>query len=143
MKHPAGGYSLVELMVIVGVLAIIAAIAVPSYRGYMMRAQRADATAALLALRSAQEKFFLQHGRYITTQAGMTGAKPAGLGLGATTEHGHYNVTMAAGATPNTTFVATATAIGGQTKDTPCQTFTINEAGVRNSGPNGITTCWK
>jgi type IV pilus assembly protein PilE len=143
MKHRDGGWSLVELMVVVGVLAIIASIAVPSYRSYMLRAQRSDATAALLALRSGQEKFFLQNGRYVTTTVGMTTAKPAGLGLGATSEHGNFNVTLAAGATPNTTYVATATATGGQTKDAPCQTFTINEAGVRSSGPVGITTCWK
>ena len=137
------GFTLMELMVVMAVLAIIASIAVPSYRSYMLRAQRADATAALLALRSAQEKFFLQNGRYVTAQADMVADKPAGLGLSATSEHGHYNMTIAAGATPNTTFVATATATGGQTKDAPCQTFTINEAGVRSSGPNGITICWK
>jgi type IV pilus assembly protein PilE len=142
MKHRIKGYSLIELMVIVAVLAIIASIAVPSYRSYMMRAQRADATAALLSVRAAQEKFFLQNSRYVTTVADMTAAKPAGLGLGAVSEHGHYNITVAAGAAPNT-FVVTATATGGQTKDVPCQTFTINEAGVRGSGPNGITTCWK
>lgn len=143
MTQRTRGYSLIELMVIVAVLAIITAIAVPSYRTYMQRAQRADATAALLALRSAQEKFFLQNSRYVTSVADMTADKPAGLGLGATSEHGHYTVTIAAGATPNTTFVATATATGGQTADSRCQTFTINEAGVRNSAPAGITTCWK
>ena len=142
MKRRIKGYSLIELMVIVAVLGIIASIAVPSYRSYMMRAQRADATAALLALRSAQEKFFLQNSRYVTSVADMTAAKPAGLGLGATSEHGYYAITIAAGATPNS-YVATATAAGGQTADSSCQTFTINESGVRGSGPNGITTCWK
>ena len=142
MKQTIKGYSLIELMVIVSVLAIIGAIAVPSYRTYMQRAQRADATAALLALRSAQEKFFLQNSRYVTSVADMTAAKPAGLGLSAVSEHGHYNITIAPGATPNS-YVATATATGGQTADDACQNFTINESGVRGSAPNGITICWK
>jgi type IV pilus assembly protein PilE len=131
-----------ELMVIVAILAIIASIAVPSYRQYVRRAQRADATAALLVLRSAQERFFLQNGRYVTSVADMTADKPAGLGLGANSEHGHYGVRVDPGPLPNT-YVATATAMGGQTADSNCQTFTITEAGVRNSAPSGITTCWK
>jgi type IV pilus assembly protein PilE len=119
---------------------VIASIAVPSYRGYMRRAQRADATAALLQLRQAQEKFFLQNGQY-ATGAQLTIAPPGGLGLSATSEHGHYTVVVNR-PTP-TTFTATATATGGQASDGPCQTFTINEAGVRGSGPSAITTCWK
>lgn len=129
-----------ELMVVVAVLSIIASIAVPSYRSYLRRAQRADATAALLQLRTAQEKFFLQNGQY-ATGAQLTTAPPGGLGLGDTSEHGHYDVVLNRPTT--TTFTATATATGGQVDDSACQTFTINELGVRGSSPNGITTCWK
>jgi len=140
MKNRVRGVTLLELMVVVAVLAIIASIAVPSYRGYLRRAQRADATAALLQLRQAQEKFFLQNSQYATA-AQLTTAPPGGLGLSGTSEHGHYAIALNTPTT--TTFTATATAAGGQIDDDACQTFTINEAGVRTSSPNGITTCWK
>jgi type IV pilus assembly protein PilE len=140
MKKSARGVTLIELMVVIAVLAIIASIAVPSYRGYMRRAQRADGTAALLQLRQGQEKFFLQNGQY-ATPAQLTTAPPAGLGLSATSERGYYNIVLAR-PTP-TTFTATATATGGQAGDAPCTSFTINEAGVRGSSPGSITTCWK
>ncbi len=140
MKQRARGVTLVELMVIVAVLAVIASIAVPSYRGYLRRAQRADATAALLQLRQAQEKFFLQNGQY-ADDGQLDTAAPGGLGLSTSSEHGHY--TVALDRLSNTTYVATATAAGGQAEDSACQSFTINELGVRNSSPNGITTCWK
>ncbi len=142
MKQRLQGVTLIELMVAIAVVAIIASVAVPSYRSYMLRSQRADATAELLRVRTAQEKFFLQNSRYATA-AEFDDAPPAGLGFTGVSEHGYYNVAIAAGAVPNTTYVATATATGGQAADSACQTFTINEAGVRGSGPNGITTCWK
>jgi type IV pilus assembly protein PilE len=141
MKHRARGVTLVELMVVVAVLAVIASIAVPSYRGYMRRAQRADATAALLQVRSAQEKFFLQNGRYATADEFDNAKEDGGLGFSGTSEHGHYTVDL-----PNataTTFTARAQATGGQAADSQCQTFTIDQGGVRTSTPNGITTCWK
>jgi len=140
MKHRMQGVTLMELMVVVAVVSIIASVAVPSYRGYLRRAQRADATAALLQLRQAQEKFFLQNGQYADT-AQLDAAPPGGLGLSTTSEHGHY--TIALNRPTTTTFTATATAAGGQVDDAACQSFTINEMGVRGSSPNGITTCWK
>lgn len=140
MKQHVRGITLIELMVVIAVLAIIASIAVPSYRSYLRRAQRADATTALLQLRTAQEKFFLQNGQYADDDQ-LDTDPPAGLGLPTASEHGYYQITL--DRTSTTTFVATATAQGGQEDDAPCQTFAIDEAGVRTSGPNGITTCWK
>jgi type IV pilus assembly protein PilE len=140
MKQRARGITLIELMVVIAVLAIIASIAVPSYRSYLRRAQRSDASAALLQLRQAQEKFFLQNGQYADADQ-LDVAPPGGLGLPTTSEHGYYTIELDRPTT--TTFTATATATGGQAEDGACQTFTINEAGVRGSSPSAITTCWK
>lgn len=140
MKERTQGVTLIELMVVVALLAIIASIAVPNYRSYMLRSHRADATAELLRVRTAQEKFFLQNNQY-ADDAQLTVAPPAGLGLNSASEHGFYTVVL--DRTSPTTYVVTATATGGQTDDAQCQTYTINEAGVRSSAPYGITTCWK
>jgi len=143
MKHRTQGITLIELMVVVAVLAIIASIAVPSYRSYLRRAQRADATAELLRVRTAQEKFFLQNGRYATVDEFDNPKNLGGLGFTGTSEHGYYTISIDPVTWTNTTFTAQATATGAQAADSACQTFSITETGVRDSDPGAITTCWK
>lgn len=135
----ARGFTLVELMIVVLVIAIIASIAVPSYRSFITRAQRSDATAALLRVRSAQEKFFLQNRQY------MTNADLVAAGLNAS-EHGFYTVTSALdGARPLPNFALTAVPVAGgpQAVDTACTSFTLDDMGTRGSAPNPPPTCWK
>ncbi len=135
------GFTLIELMIVVLVIGIIASIAVPSYRSYVLRAQRSDATAALLRARSAQEKFFLQNQRY------MTLADLTALGLN-TSEHGFYTI---ASAVPDPDrpgmlgFKLTAAPVAGgpQAADTKCTSFTLNDTGLRGSTPNPVDMCWK
>lgn len=138
MRNKYSGVTLIELMIVVVVVGILAAIAVPSYRNYVMRSQRSDATAALLRLAAAQEKFYLQNNTYTTD------VTPAGLNLTATaplnSEHGWYTVTVtAADATGFTATAATVTG-GGQASDTHCASFSINETGQRGASN---TDCWR
>ncbi|MCC7462424.1 MAG: prepilin-type N-terminal cleavage/methylation domain-containing protein [Gammaproteobacteria bacterium] len=137
------GVTLIELMIVVVVLAILGSISVSTYRRYMLRSNRTDATAMLLRVQVAQEKFFLQNNRYADGDE-LTDAPPAGLGLGlgtgGVTPGGFYAITVATPA--DTQYTATATAREGQTEDkTDCQTFTINEQGVRT--PAESTGCWR
>jgi type IV pilus assembly protein PilE len=145
------GFTLVELMIVVLVLAIIASIAVPSYRSYVLRAQRSDATSALLRIRTAQEKFFLQNPQVgYTTEFGPAGLRMMpGATTTLTTENGYYNVSVTIpdptpGATPQS-FLITATPIAGgpQASDAKCTSFTLNSDGARGSAPSPIATCWK
>ena len=135
MKRNMRGVTLIELMLVIVVLAIIASIAVPSYRSYLIRAQRTEGTGALLQIQQAQEKFFLQNSRYGTTAAE--------LNLSAVTPNNRYDVAI--NSPTSTTYTATASphAGGGQEVDGHCQAFTINEQGQRGSSPDPITTCWK
>lgn len=143
------GVTLVELMIVVVVVAILASIAVPSYRSYLLRAQRTDATSQLLRIRTAQEKFFLQNNAYATAGQ-MTAAPPAGLGLDAISEHGYYDLTVAIPdpARPGVvSYLATATARGAQVNDQQCQTFTVNDLGTKmamdGASTNTTATCWR
>lgn len=140
MKKSQVGVTLIELIVVMLVLGIIASIAVPSYRQYMIRSNRTEGTAALLQVRIAQEKFFLQNNRYATA-AEISTAPPGGLGISAVTAHGYYNIDFLPGATA-TTYTARATAAGGQVDDDQCPTFTIDESGVRGAG-GPVNVCWK
>ena len=139
VTRSARGVTLIELMVVVVVLAIIATIAVPSYRTYMLRAQRADAKADLLRIQSVQEKFFIQNNFYADTAA-LTAR-----GLIGPTEHGHYTIDL-----PNvtkTTYTARAVAVKGQLEDETCRTFTVDELGVTKAlsagGVDNTALCWR
>ena len=134
------GFTLIELVIVVAIVAILTLIAVPSYRSYLLRSHRVEASAALLALSAAQEKFYLQNNTYTDK---LDDAPPTGLGLQAVTENGYYDIAI--GSADAAGFDATATAKGGQLDDTQCKTFTIDETGTKtakNSSAAAVTDCW-
>ena len=135
------GMTLIELMVVLAIVAILSTLAVGSYRRYVMRANRTDATSALLRIQVAQEKYFLQNNTYTTD---VTDPSPTGLGVASPTPNGFYNITVTPGLTGSiaTSFSATAAATSTQTQDTSCQTLTIDDQGLRNSAPS-TTECWR
>jgi type IV pilus assembly protein PilE len=139
------GVTLMELLTVIVVLGILAAIAVPSYRQYVVRANRTDAKTALMQLQAAQEKFYLQNNVYTNK---ITDAPPTGLGLSTTTAHGLYTLgvtLVTVNDVPAQGFVASATPISGkgQTEDTKCDVFTITDAGKKGvSGSSGEISCW-
>jgi len=135
--------TLIELMIVSVVVAILASLAVPGYRSYVLRTHRVEARTALLNLAAAQEKFYLVNNTY-ATRLQLTETPPDGLGLSATTENGWYEIAIADGANA-TGFSATATAQGAQTADSACATFTINQLGQKTAtrgGGGASTGCW-
>jgi type IV pilus assembly protein PilE len=141
MRH-ARGFTLIELMTVVVVAAILTGLAVSSYRNSMLRAQRTNATTALLNIASAQEKFFLQNNRY-ADNAERLAAPPGGLGIA---DPAGYTIRVdSADFTRQFTLVATAT--GTQAQDNDCASFTLTQDGLRtaqNSGGAANTErCWR
>lgn len=113
------GFTLIELMVVVAVIGILAAIAVPSYRNYVVRASRTAAQTELLELASLQEKIFLNSNSYaFSVTDAYNGTSANGNGLGRTnglTKDGRYALTLDINA-PSQTFVLTATPVAGSTQ---------------------------
>ena len=141
------GFTLIELMIVVAVIGMLAAIALPSYRSYIVRAARVEAQTELLELASLQEKIFLNSNGYaFSVTGGYNGTSAGGLGrTTGTTKDGKYTLSLvdAAGtvmtaAAPTFVLLATPTAGGSQVGD---GTMSVNEAGRRvctpTCGPNG------
>jgi len=117
--HKSRGFTLIELMIVVAVIGILAAIAVPSYRSYIVRAARVEAQTEMLELASLQEKIFLNSNSYACSvtapYAGTSATTCANAGLGRTsgrTNDGRYTLSLDIGA-PAQTFVLTATPVAG------------------------------
>lgn len=135
MRFNSRGVTLIELMIVIIVVAVLASIAIPSYRQYVLRSHRTEAKAALMNVAAAQEKFYLQNNTY--TEA-LEDAPPAGLGIPGTTENGYYTITIDAGADA-ASFTARAAPAGGQAQDTKCVSFTIDQAGTKTATND---ECW-
>jgi len=134
------GFTLIELMIVVAIIAIFAAIAYPSYQRAILKSRRADAKTALLDLASRQERFFTTHNAYGTkpSQLGYLGETfPVDVQVG---DRAYYklNVTVnnAAG-----TYGASAVPLGGQAADA-CGTYTLDNTGAQGNNPATVTGCW-
>lgn len=150
LNRKANGFTLIEMMIAVAILAIITAIAVPSYVNQVRKGKRADAKVELMKIAQMQESYFVQNLSYakdLTTAAG-------GLGLGATvlTEQDVYQITVASTpggctgttATPCTGYTLTATPQGAQANDSTCMNFTLTNTGKKDVSVAGHgKKCWK
>ena len=127
----AKGFTLVETMIAVGLLALVLSLALPSYRAYVVRSNRTEALEALLAAAACQERIYTRANAYDT--AACEG----------NTTNGVYSITIAT-SNNNQNFVATAAPQGRQSED-QCGSIAIDHTGVKTAGGFGGTfaqTCW-
>jgi len=135
------GITLFELLVVLVLVGVVAAFALPAYRQHTWRVNRAEAMTALMHLQSAEESHYLRSNSYT---AAIETAPPLGLGLSPTTASGKYALTVAL-ADDGQTYIATATPLpgGGQESDQQCLAFSIDARGRRAvSGTAGHQRCW-
>ncbi|GAB1233747.1 type IV pilin protein [Ferrigenium sp. UT5] len=113
MNKRQRGFTLIELMIVVVIIGILAAIAVPSYGSYRIKSSRAAAQTELLQLASVQEKIYLNSNAYSPNLTTAYDGNAAG-GLGKTTgktEDERY--TLAFSGTPDQTFEIRAVPVAG------------------------------
>lgn len=140
------GFTLTEVMIIVAIIGILAAVAMPMYQDSMRKSRRADAMRDLMELASRQERFYAQNSAYTNNIEGEFG-----LNLGrTTTREGFYNLDVIQCAPDGTAlsldncYVLRATpAIGtDQEKDTNCNVLTVDSRGERNATGTLGDECW-
>jgi len=134
LKKNMHGITLIELMMVVVIVSILAAIAFPNYQEFSARAKRNEAKAALLQIATNQERFYLNNNSFTLD---MTA-----LGFAAdpfTTETGSYVIDVTAADATN--FSATATYQLGGSEASKCLTFTVDGRGAKTSGPQA--DCWE
>lgn len=138
MRHSNAGFTLIELMIAVALLAIVTTISVTSYRQYVIRANRSDAAAVLLRVAAAQERWFLDNNQYADDAVALGIA-------GAVSEHGYYTVTINRNADPASGYTAVAEPITDQRQndDAQCRQLSIDATGLRASAPADIDVCWR
>lgn len=141
MTARSRGFTLIELMIVVGILGVLAAIAYPNYSEYVQRSNRSEGQALLNDAAASQERFFAQNNRYVTTAADI--AKLGLRGTSGTTvksDNGKYTLTVGTSANDGG-YTLTATQNFG---DGACGNLTLNARGVKGrSGTKGVDACWK
>lgn len=142
MISQAKGFTLIELMIVVGIVGILAAIAYPNYTEYVQRGNRSEGQALLNDAAASQERFFAQNNSYVTTAAdiaklGMRGTS----GTTVTSDTGKYTLTVGTSANDGG-YTLTATQHFG---DATCGNLTLNALGVKGRTGSGKTVeqCWK
>lgn len=127
------GFTLIEVMIVVAIVSILAAVAYPSYQDYLTRGVRSEAAAMLLDVANRQEQYYLDFHTYASD---MTA-------LGYTADSEHYNVSVKSADADG--FVLSAVAINVQAKrDTDCPSLEINQLGMRTSDgkETDVKECW-
>ena len=132
------GFTMLELMIVVAIIALLSAIALPIYTKYGYRARRPDGQNLLLSIANAEERYYATNNKYgLVTDIGYsTDPTPS--------EKDYYTATVVVAGTSSATFAAAATPVAGgdQAKD-DCKALSITNAGVKSStGTTTNGTCW-
>lgn len=130
-SRPESGFTLLELVATLAILAILVSIALPAYQSYTLRLHRTEAVVALLDLASCQERIYVSTGRYNTNQCLTEGLE-------------HYSITIQPADTDDSLlFTAWAEPIGHQSNDL-CGSLGLNQTGLRqvSSADKTADECW-
>ncbi|TBW11385.1 type IV pilin protein [Azotobacter chroococcum] len=132
----SSGFTLIELMITVVIVAILMGIALPSYRQHVVRSNRAAVEAFMLEVANRQERYLLDKRTYADSLSTL------GMSLGADVSS-NYTVAVTSSSSAGLTYTITATPIGSQlASDTECGVLTLDQLGAKTAAGGG-SRCWK
>lgn len=139
----AMGFTLIEVMIVVAVIAILAAVAYPSYQDSVIKTRRSAAQACLVEMAQFMERFYTTNMRYDQNAAGVAVALANPNCRAEMTNF--YTFSFVTGQPTQTTYTIQAVPTGSQVADnTRCGTLTLTQAGTKGrSGSDPLTSCWK
>ena len=127
------GMTLIELLIVVAIVGILAAIAGPAWNDQVIKSRRADARNTLLAAQIEQEQYRANNLTYATSMSAM------GMGRFDSTTRDYYRVEVVSA--DATSFLITATPNGNQANDSTCNVFAVRQTGPEHSGYAALS-CW-
>lgn len=137
------GFTLIELMIAAGIVAILASIAYPSYQNYVRRGARAQAQAAMMDAAQKEERYYTSNNTYVQMTSSSV---PNGFQnySGSDSASRKYDITVGAktGGTLANGFLVTATPANGFS-DPDCGILTLDNLGVKGVGAGTVAACWK
>lgn len=145
--RPVKGFTLIELMIVLAIVAILAAVALPAYQDSVRKGRRSEAVAQMSRIQQAQERWRANQSSYTTSFSS--------LGLGSDTSLGSSYYTFGIESVSGTGYHITATAKTGtsQANDTNCQCLRVEWSGGTATYKSGTTcaaastssaaTCWR
>lgn len=122
-----GGFTFVEMMIVVAIIGILASIAYPSYQNYLLSSRRAEAQADMLKIQLGLEKWRANNNTYTNNLASINFTD--------TNTYYSFQISNNTGSS----YTITATAQGSQTSDTGCTSLTLDQSNIKTPA----TGCWK
>jgi type IV pilus assembly protein PilE len=135
------GFTLIEVMIAVAIVAIISALAFPSFMDSFRKGRRSEAFAAINAVQLAQERWRANNPTYSDQLTNAANAVPPGLGQPGTTPSGYYTMQLSGVGAAGYTVLATAVSGTSQAGDTRCKVLGARMTGgniLRGSGQSTI-----
>ncbi len=135
------GFTLIELIIVVAIIGVLAAIAYPSYQDSVRKSRRADARAVLLEAAQFMERRYTEN--LTAGYAGVDQAALDGAGLGSAPKEGtaYYDIQLAS---TQTTFTLSADPAGTPQASDTCGILTLTNAGVKGQASGKtVDECWR